>query len=111
VKAPFFTKGDGHMYEANFIHGCMSILGALALIAIIVTALGTIVGLVKPADALKYCGVIAGIVIVTVLIVSVLVGLWSSMSLWQKIIVAAVGFGMWRLRTDGRPRGKKKDEE
>ena len=53
------------MYEADFVHGCMSILGSLALIAIIITALGTILGLVKPADALKYCGVIAGIVIVT----------------------------------------------
>ena len=99
------------MHEANFIDGCMSILGSLALIAIIVTALGTIVGLVKPADALKYCGATLGIVIVTILIVSVLVGLWSSMTVWQKIIVAAIGFGMWRLRQIGRPKGRKKDEE
>ena len=99
------------MHEANFIHGCMTILGSLALIVIIVTALGTIVGLVKPADALKYCGATLGIVIVIILIVSVLVGLWSSMSVWQKIILAAIGFGMWRLRTEGRRKGRKKDEE
>jgi hypothetical protein len=99
------------MHEADFIHGCMSILGSLALIAIIVTALATILGLVKPADAMKYCGGIAGIVIVIVLFVSVLVGLWSSMSLWQKIILAAIGFGIWRLRTEGRRKGRKKDEE
>jgi len=99
------------MYEADFSHGCMSILGSLALIAIIMTALGTIVGLVKPADALKYCVAIVGIVIVTVLIVSVLVGLWSSMSLWQRIILAVILFGVWRLRQERRqPRRKNEGE-
>jgi Zn-dependent protease with chaperone function len=99
------------MHEVDFIHGCMSILGSFATIAIIVTALATILGIVKPSDALKYCGVIAGMVIVTVLIVSVLVGLWSSMSVWQKIILAAIGFGTWQLRTEKRRKGRKKDEE
>jgi hypothetical protein len=99
------------MNEANFIQGCMSILGSLALIAIIVTALATIVGLVKPADAMKHCGTILGLVIVLVLLVSVLVGLWSTMSVWQKIVMLAIGFGMWRLRTNGRPKGGKKDED
>lgn len=99
------------MHEADFIHGCMSIFGSLALIAIIVTALGTIVGLVKPADAVKHCGTILGIVIVFILLVSVLVGLWASMSVWQKIVMFAIGFGIWRLRADTRPKGRKKDEE
>lgn len=99
------------MYEADFVHGCMSILGSLALIAIIITALGTILGLVKPADALKYCGVIAGIVIVTNLIVSVLVGLWSSMSLWQRVILAVIVFSVWRLRQIMRQPRKKNEGE
>jgi hypothetical protein len=99
------------MYETNFMHGVMSILGSFALIAIIVTALATIVGLVKPADAMKHCGTILGIVIVFILLVSVLVGLWSTMSVWQKIVMLAIGFGMWRLRTDGRRKGRKKDED
>ena len=99
------------MHEANFIQGCMSILGSLALIAIIVTALATILGIVKPADALKYCGGIAGIVIVILLTVSVLVGLWSSMTVWQKIILAAIGFGLWSFRQEGRRKGRKKDED
>lgn len=99
------------MHEANFIHGCMSILGSLAMIAIIVTALGTIVGFVKPADAVKHCGTILGIVIVFILLVSVLVGLWASMSVWQKIVMFAIGFGIWWLRTEGRPKGRKNDEE
>ena len=99
------------MHEANFIQGCMSILGSLALIAIIVTALGTIVGIVKPADAVKHCSLTLGIVIVLVLTVSVLVGLWSSMTVFQKIILAAIGFGVWRLRSEGYRKGRKKDEE
>ncbi len=99
------------MHEADFIHGCMSILGSLALIAIIVTAMGTIVGIVKPADAVKHSSLILGIVIVLVLTVSVLVGLWSSMTVWQKFVMLAIGFGIWRLGTHGRPKGRKKDEE
>lgn len=99
------------MYEANFIHGCMSILGSLAMVAIIVTALGTIVGLVKPADAVKYCIAIAGIVIVLILLVSVLVGLWASISLWQKAIVVVIVIILWWLRRARRERRRKKEEE
>jgi Zn-dependent protease with chaperone function len=99
------------MYEADFIHGCMSILGSLATIAVILTALGTILGLVKPADALKYCGVIVGLTIVIVLIVSVLVGLWSSMSVWQRVILAVIGLSVWRLRQKRREPQKRKEGE
>jgi|SRR6185503_3633434 len=99
------------MYETDFIQGCMSILGSLATIAIIVTGLGTVVGLVKPADALKYCIVIGGIVIVTALLVSVLVDLWSSMSQCQRIIIAAILFSVLRLWQLQRQPRKKSDGE
>jgi hypothetical protein len=89
----------------------MSLLGSLATIAIILTALGLMLGLVKLADALKYVCVTLGIVIVCVLLVSVFVGLWSSMSLWQRAILAAIGFGVWRLRQERLQPRKKKDEE
>ena len=99
------------MYATTLIHGWSEFVGSLAIIAIIVTGLGTILGLVKPADALKYCGAIAGIVIVLVMLVSVLVGLWSSMSLWQKAIVALICFAAWRLRRDRRQPRKRKEED
>ncbi len=99
------------MCETNFMHGCASLVGSLATIAIILTALGIMLGLVKPADALKYGGVIVGIAIVFVLVVTVFVGLWSSMSLWQRAILVAIGFGVWRLRQERRQPRKKKDEE
>ena len=99
------------MYEPNVVQGCESIVGSLAVIAIIVTALATMVGLVKPADTVKYCGAIVGIAILLILIVSVFVGLWSSMSLWQKVVVAAMVFSLWRLRQERRqPRKKREDE-
>ena len=99
------------MYEADLIHGCMSILGSLAAIAIILTALGTILGLAKTTDALKYCWVVVGITVVTVLIVSVLVGLWSSMSVWQRVVLVVICFSVWRLQRGRRtPRRKNEGE-
>jgi hypothetical protein len=99
------------MYGALVIHGWSEIVGSLATIAIITTALGTMVGLVKPADALKYCVAIVGIAIVLVMLVSVLVGIWSSMSLWQKVIVALIGFAVWWLRRERRQPRKRKEED
>jgi hypothetical protein len=74
----------------------------------IVTALATMVGLVKSADAVKYCGAIVGMAIVVILLV---VCLWSSMSLWQKVVSAAMGFGVcWVRRERHRPRKKREEE-
>jgi Sec-independent protein secretion pathway component TatC len=99
------------MYGALVIHGWSEIVGSLAIIAIIITALGTMLGLVKPADALKYCVAIVGVAIVLVMLVSVLVGIWSSMSLWQKAIVVLLGFAVWWLRRERRQPRRKKEEE
>jgi Ca2+/Na+ antiporter len=99
------------MYGAFLIHGWSQIVGSLAIIAIIITALGTMVGMVKPADAMKYCVAIAGMAIVLVLLVSVFVGLWSSMSVWQKAILAVVVLTMWWLRRERRQPRKKRDED
>jgi hypothetical protein len=99
------------MYETKVVQGCESIVGSLAVIAIIVTVLGTMVGLVKPADTVKHCGAIVGIAVALVLLVSVFVGLWSSMSLWQKAVIAAMGFGIWWMRRErNRPRKKREEE-
>lgn len=99
------------MYASEVMHGWSQIVGSLAIVAIIITALGTMLGFVKPADALRYCGAIVGIAIVLVLIVSVLVCLWSSMSAWQKAIVALIGSAVWRLRKERpKPRKRKKEE-
>ena len=99
------------MYGADFIHGCISILGLLATIAIIVIALGTILRFVEPANAFKYCGIIIGFTIAMVLLVSVLVSLWANMSAWQRVVLAALAFGVWRLRQRPHEPRKKNDGE
>jgi len=75
------------MNESILIDGWATIIGSLATIAIIVTALGVL----KPAEALKRIAALLGISILLMLIPGALVNLWLNMSLWQKITAAVVG--------------------
>jgi hypothetical protein len=65
------------MSGSNFMQGWMVLAGSLVLIALILTAFGLMLGIGKPADALKRVGAILGIVIVLMPIPGVLVGAWS----------------------------------
>ena len=90
------------MSESNFMHGWVALTGSLATIALILTAFGLMLGIVKkPADTLKHVGAILGIVIVLMLIPAVLANLWPGIPLWQRIALAAIGLGIWQCR---RPR-------
>lgn len=86
------------MSELNFMHGWMTLIGSLATIALILVVFGLMLGIVKPADALKHIGVILGFVIVLMLIPGILVSAWSGMSLWQQIALAAIVIGIWQWR-------------
>jgi len=79
------------MNESILIDGWATIIGSLATIAIIVTALGILLGVLKPAEALKRIAALLGISILLMLIPGALVNLWLNMSLWQKITAAVVG--------------------
>jgi hypothetical protein len=83
-------------------HAWISLIRWLALIAFVLTALGLMLGMVKPADALKQVGAIVGILILLLLIPCALLSLWSAISLWQWIGLAVIGIGIWQWR---RPRG------
>jgi hypothetical protein len=85
------------MTESIFMHGWATIIGSLAAIAIIVTALGVLLGVLKPADALKRIGAYLGIVILLMLIPGALINLWSVMSVWQRVALAAIGVAIWWL--------------
>ena len=87
----------------------VSLTQSLAIIAIILTALGLMLGIVKPADALKHVGAILGIVVVLMLIPDVLLNLWSAISLWQWIGLAVIWIGIWQWRRPGRHSGKRRD--
>lgn len=95
------------MGEMNLMHGWMVLLGLFATIALILTALGILLGIVKPADALKHLGTILDLVIALILIPSVLMSAWSDMSLWQQIALIAIGIGVRRWRQPRRQTQKK----
>lgn len=88
-----------------------SLLGACAVVALILVGLGTMIGLVKPPDSAKYVGVIAGVTIVLVLLVSVFVGLWATMTVWQRLVLAAIVFAIWRMQRQRHAPRKKREED
>jgi Zn-dependent protease with chaperone function len=99
------------MTGSSIVSGAESIIGSFALLALILVALGTIIGLVKPSEVVSHVGVIVGLTIVAILIVSVFVGLWMTMSLWQKVILAAIGLAVWQMRREQRSERRKREDE
>ena len=87
----------------------VSLTQSLAIIAVILTAFGLMLGIVKPADALKHVGAILGIIVLLMLVPDVLMNLWSAISLWQWIGLLAIGIGIWQWRRPRRHSGKRRD--
>jgi hypothetical protein len=78
------------MDGSNFMQGWVVLAGSLATIAIILMAFGLMLGIVKPADALRRVAAILGIVMLLMVIPAVLVNIWSDMSLWQRLALAGI---------------------
>jgi hypothetical protein len=97
------------MNGSNFMQGWVALAGSLAMIALILTAFGLMLGIVKPADALRRVAAILGIVMLLIVLPAVLVSIWSAMSVWQRLGLAAIGIGVWqwlRPRRQTRKRSK-----
>jgi hypothetical protein len=92
---------DGNMNGPNFMQAWVALAGSLTMIALILTAFGLMLGIVKPADALRRVGAILGVVMLLMVLPAVLVNLWSGMSLWQQLALAAIVLGICLLK---RPR-------
>ena len=69
----------------------MTLVGSVAVIAIIVTAFGLMLGLLKPADAFKRIGVIAGTAIALFELPQIVIYAWSTIPWWQQLALIAVG--------------------
>ena len=95
------------MIESNLMHVWATLLGSLATIALVLMAFGIMLGMVKPAEAVRHCGAILGIIIVLMLGPGILLSAWLSISLWQRIAVLAIGICNWRWRQPRRKAGKK----
>lgn len=90
--------------------GWLSILQLLAIVSIVVVAIGLMMGLVKPGDALKHICAILGMVIILMLLPGILIGTWSRLLLWQKLGLAAMVAVLWfSLRSQKRPRDRHRD--
>ena len=89
------------MHGSNFMQGWVALAGSVATIALILTAFGLMLGIVKPADALRRVAAILSIVMLLMVLPAVLVNIWSGMSLWQRLGLAAIALGLWQWR---RPR-------
>ena len=96
------------MNGSNFMQGWLTLLGSLAIIALILTAFGIMLGIVKPADAVNRVGATLSIIIVLMMAPGILVGIWSAMSLWQQIGLIAIGVGVFQL-VHPRRRTRKKE--
>lgn len=79
------------MLEASFLNGIAKLVGSVAVITIIVTAFGLMLGFLKPADAFKRIGVIVGTVIALLELSQIVVYAWSAISWWQRLALVAVG--------------------
>ncbi len=79
------------MIAGSVLNAVTSIVGMFAAIAIILTALGLILGTLKPADALKRIGTILGTVIALIVLTNILVNTWSHISAWQQLSLIAIG--------------------
>ena len=98
------------MNASNFMQGWVALAGSIAMIALILTALGLMLGIVKPADAVRRVGAILGVVMLLMVLPAVLVNIWSGMSLWQRLGMAALGIGVWQWRRPRRQTRKRSKE-
>ena len=89
------------MNGPNFMQGWVALSGSVAMIALILTAFGLMLGIVKPADAFRRVASILGVVMLLLVLPAVIVSIWSGISLWQRLALAAIAMGIWLLK---RPR-------
>jgi hypothetical protein len=90
-------------------HLWVTLTESVATIALILTAFGLMLGIVKPADALRRVAAILGIVMLLMVLPALLVNVWTAMSLWQRLALTAIGIGfsqLFRPRRKARKRNK-----
>ena len=93
------------MITGSVLNSVTAIVGMFATIAIMVTGVGLILGVLKSADALKRVGTILGTVVALIVLLNILVNTWSHISAWQQLSLIAIGLILlFRL---GSRRGKR----
>ncbi len=88
---------NGSCFIQGWVAFGVAFAGSLAMIALILTAFGLMLGIVKPVDALRRVGTILGVVVLLMVIPAVLENVWSTMSLWQWLGLAIIVIVFWQL--------------
>ena len=69
-----------------------AILEAAAVIAIVVIAIGLMIGVIDARRAVGRIGAVLGTIVLLLVLPSILLGLWRSLSLWQQLgIITLLG--------------------
>ncbi len=84
------------MNGSSFMQGWVTLAGSIATIALILTAFGLMLRIVKPAGVLGRVAAILGVVMLLMALPAILVSVWSAMSLWQRLALAATWIGIWQ---------------
>lgn len=85
---------------------------SLAVIVIVVTAMGLMLRLVELTEAFKRVGLVLGCLILLVILPPILVGIWHSLSIGQQLgtIILAVALGVIGSRAV-RPKARTRTRE
>jgi hypothetical protein len=92
---------------ATIMAGGLSTLQLLAIVGIIVVALGLMADMVKPSDALKHLCAILGTVTILTLLLEILMGAWSDLLPWQKLGLITLVIALWFCR---RPKPRNRND-
>lgn len=79
------------MIETNLMRGWAGIVESVALVAIVLLAIGLIVSAVKLSDIIKHLGIIIGCAILLPILPAIMATAWSSMSYWQHLGIFILG--------------------
>lgn len=69
----------------------VELTAAVAILVIVASALGIMVGAVKPREALSNIAVVLGLAVAFVALLGVMMHLWRQMHLTTKVVVATTG--------------------
>lgn len=95
------------MIEASLVFAWGGLARSAALIAIVILALCVMVGAVKRENLLRLLGIIVGVVILLIMLPSVIVSLWNSMTLGQHLGIAMIFIVMIFLFSAAQRRSSK----
>ena len=74
----------------RLFNGITQLIEGLAVIAIVVTAFGLMLRILKPADAWRI-GIIVGVVTALSILPQIVIHAWAAIPLWQQIGVLVLG--------------------